>query len=113
MIFKHELPILYSKTLREQSLDSSISKKQSSVLKQQRSDKLDSILRSSCNPTFTKVEREKFLSQNSCKKYYDKKISSMNLLVLHPNYTNYVHLKLPEMKKEAAFLIEQAKELRR
>ena len=43
--------------------------------------------------------------------YYDKKISSMNLLVLHPNYTNYVHLKLPEMKKEAAFLIEQAKEL--
>ena len=44
-------------------------------------------------------------------KYYDKKISSMNLLVLHPNYTNYVHLKLPEMKKEAAFLIEQAKEL--
>ena len=32
-------------------------------------------------------------------KYYDKKISSMNLLVLHPNYTNYVHLKLPEMKK--------------
>ncbi len=44
-------------------------------------------------------------------KYYDKKISSMNLLVLHPNYTNYIHLKLPEMKKEAAFLIEQAKKL--
>ena len=33
-------------------------------------------------------------------KHYDKKISSMNLLILHPNYTNYVHLKLPEMKKE-------------
>ena len=44
-------------------------------------------------------------------KRYDKQISSMNLLILHPNYTNYVHLKLPEMKKEAAFLIEQAKEL--
>ncbi len=49
----------------------------------------------------------KFIIEN----YYDKKISSMNLLVLHPNYTNYVHLKLPEMKKEAAFLIEQAKVL--
>jgi hypothetical protein len=43
--------------------------------------------------------------------YYDKRISSMNLLVLHPNYNNYIHLKLPEMKKEAEFLIEQAKEL--
>jgi len=49
----------------------------------------------------------KFILEN----YYEKKISSMNLLVLHPNYSNYVHLKLPEMKKEAAFLIEQAKEL--
>ena len=44
-------------------------------------------------------------------KHYQKKISSMNLLVLHPNYDDYVHLKLPEMKKEAAFLIDQAKEL--
>ena len=43
--------------------------------------------------------------------YYDKKISSMNLLVLHPNYSDYVHVKLPEMKKEAEFLISQAKEL--
>ena len=43
--------------------------------------------------------------------YYDKKISSMNLLVLHPNYPDYVHVKLPEMKKEAEFLIEQAKQL--
>ena len=47
----------------------------------------------------------KFILEN----YYDKTISSMNLLILHPNYNNYVHLKLPEMKKEAAFLIEQAK----
>ena len=35
----------------------------------------------------------------------------MNLLVLHPNYSDYVHVKLPEMKKEAEFLISQAKEL--
>ena len=73
MIFKDELPILYNKNLREKSLNTSINEKQSSVLKQQRSDKLDSILRSSCNQTFSKVERDKYLSQNSCKKYYDKK----------------------------------------
>jgi hypothetical protein len=35
----------------------------------------------------------------------------MNLLVLHPNYDDFVHLKLPDMKKEAEFLIHQAKEL--
>ena len=49
----------------------------------------------------------KFILEN----YYDKKISSMNLLVLHPNYYDFLHLKLPEMKKEAEFLINQAKEL--
>ena len=49
----------------------------------------------------------KFILEN----YYDKEISSMNLLVLHPNYTNYVHVKLPEMKKEAEFLIDKAKEI--
>jgi hypothetical protein len=73
IIFKHDLPTLYNKNLREKSLDTSLTEKQSRVLKQQRSDKLDSILRSSCNPTFSKVEREQYLLQNSCKKYYDKK----------------------------------------
>ena len=43
--------------------------------------------------------------------HYKKKISSMNLLVLHPNYNDFIHLKLPDMKKEAEFLINQAKEL--
>ena len=43
--------------------------------------------------------------------HYQKKISSMNLLVLHPNYDDFVQLKLPDMKKEAEFLIHQAKEL--
>lgn len=82
MIFKHELPKLYNKNLREKSLDVSLPKKQSDILKQQRSDKLDSILRSICNPTFSKVEREEYLSQNSCKKYYDKK----NKLDKNKNY---------------------------
>ena len=44
-------------------------------------------------------------------KHYEKKISSMNLLVLHPDYNDFIHLKLPDMEKEAEFLIHQAKEL--
>ena len=35
----------------------------------------------------------------------------MNLLVLHPDYNDFIHLKLPDMEKEAEFLINQAKEL--
>ena len=35
----------------------------------------------------------------------------MNLLVLHPDYNDFIHLKLPDMKKEAEFLIDQAKAL--
>ena len=42
---------------------------------------------------------------------YGAKVSSMNLLVLHPDYKDFVHLKVPEMQKEAKYLIDQAKEL--
>ena len=40
--------------------------------------------------------------------YYDKKISSMNLLVLHPRYHTYFHLQVPEMRKETEFLVRQS-----
>ena len=44
---------------------------------------------------------------------YDAKVSSMNLLVLHPDYKDFVHLTVPDMQKEAKYLIEQAIELSR
>ena len=44
---------------------------------------------------------------------YGAKVSSMNLLVLHPDYKDFIHLPVPEMKKEAKYLIEQATELSR
>ena len=44
---------------------------------------------------------------------YGAKVSSMNLLVLHPEYKDSVHLTIPEMQKEAKYLIEQAMELSR
>jgi hypothetical protein len=37
----------------------------------------------------------------------------MNLLVLHPDYKDFVHLPVPEMQKEAKYLIDQAIELSR
>jgi len=44
---------------------------------------------------------------------YSVKVSSMNLLVLHPDYKDFIHLSVPEMQKEAKYLIDQAKELSR
>ena len=44
---------------------------------------------------------------------YGAKVSSMNLLVLHPDYKDFVHLTIPDMQKEAKYLIDQAKELSR
>ena len=42
---------------------------------------------------------------------YSLKFSSMNLLDLHPDYKDFIHLSVPEMQKEAKYLIDQAKEL--
>lgn len=44
---------------------------------------------------------------------YGAKVSSMNLLVLHPDYKDFVCLTVPDMQKEAKYLIEQAIELSR
>ena len=70
-------------------------------------DKLSHIADNSFNRYALQQNVYKFILEN----YYDKNISSMNLLVLHPDYKNYVHVKLPEMKKETEFLISKAKEL--
>jgi len=42
---------------------------------------------------------------------YGARVSSMNLLVLHPDYKDFIHLPVPEMQKEAKYLIKQAIEL--
>ena len=59
--------------------------------------------------TFNRYALQQNVYKCIIEKYYQRKISSMNLLILHPNYDDFVHLKLPEMKKEAVFLIDQAK----
>ena len=57
----------------------------------------------------------KYCLQQNLYKYileenYDKKISSMNILVLHPRYHKYFHLQLPLLKKETEFLVRKARE---
>jgi ATP-dependent exoDNAse (exonuclease V) beta subunit len=39
-------------------------------------------------------------------KYYEKKVSSMNLLILHPNYEKYHIVKIDEFKLETKYLID-------
>lgn len=73
LLFKDDLRLLYNKNLREKSMDPSLNAKESLKLKKERSNKLETILRSSCNPKFTKLEKNEFLEKNSCKKYYDRK----------------------------------------
>ncbi len=57
----------------------------------------------------------KYCLQQNLYKYileenYDKKISSMNILVLHPRHHKYFHLQLPSLKKETEFLVRKARE---
>ena len=40
---------------------------------------------------------------------YGKKISSMNLLILHPHFHTFFHLQIPELKNETKFLITAAR----
>lgn len=42
-------------------------------------------------------------------KNYNKKISSMNLLIIHPNYINFHVVQVEEMKKETEYLITNSK----
>ncbi len=56
----------------------------------------------------------KYVLQQNIYKYilekrYNKKITSMNLLILHPDYENYHHVKLPELHDEVAYIFENAK----
>jgi ATP-dependent exoDNAse (exonuclease V) beta subunit len=58
--------------------------------------------------SFNKYALQQNLYKHILEEYYGKKISSMNLLVLHPNYHTFFHVPIPEMKKETDFLINQS-----
>jgi ATP-dependent exoDNAse (exonuclease V) beta subunit len=45
-------------------------------------------------------------------KHYNKKISSMNLLILHPSFDTYHHIKLPDLTEEVKYIFENSKHYR-
>ena len=60
------------------------------------------------------TDYNKYTLQQNIYKYileknYDKKISSMNLLILHPNYLTFHIVQLNEMKDETEYLIQKSK----
>ena len=69
-------------------------------------DELDNIT----NNSFNKYSLQQILYKYILEENYGKKISSMNLLVLHPRYHTYFHLPIPELMKETKFLIRKARE---
>ena len=60
------------------------------------------------------TDYNKYTLQQNIYKYileknYNKKISSMNLLILHPNYLTFHIVQLNEMKDETEYLIQKSK----
>ena len=58
--------------------------------------------------SFNKYALQQNLYKYILEKYYGKKISSMNLLILHPRYHSFFHLKIPDLKKETEFLVRKS-----
>ena len=70
-------------------------------------DELNDLSNNSYNKYCLQLNLYKYILEEN----YDKEISSMNLLVLHPKYHTFFHLKIPLLKKETDFLIRKARAL--
>ena len=70
-------------------------------------DELNDLSNNSYNKYCLQLNLYKYILEEN----YDKEISSMNLLVLHPKYHTFFHLKIPVLKKETDFLIRKARAL--
>ena len=70
-------------------------------------DELNDLSNNSYNKYCLQLNLYKYILEEN----YDKEISSMNLLILHPKYHTFFHLKIPLLKKETDFLIRKARAL--
>ena len=68
-------------------------------------DELSHIADNSYNRYSLQLNLYKYVIENN----YGKKISSMNLLILHPHFHTFFHLQIPHLKKETEFLITSAR----
>ena len=68
-------------------------------------DELSHIADNSYNRYSLQLNLYKYVIENN----YGKKISSMNLLILHPHFHTFFHLQIPKLEKETEFLIAAAR----
>ena len=68
-------------------------------------DELSHIADNSYNRYSLQLNLYKYVIENN----YGKKISSMNLLILHPYFHTFFHLQIPKLEKETEFLITAAR----
>ena len=68
-------------------------------------DELSHIADNSYNRYSLQLNLYKYIIESN----YGKKISSMNLLILHPHFHNFFHLQIPDLEKETKFLITAAR----
>ena len=68
-------------------------------------DELSHIADNSYNRYSLQLNLYKYVIENN----YGKKISSMNLLILHPHFHTFFHLQIPKLEKETEFLISAAR----
>ncbi len=68
-------------------------------------DELSHIADNSYNRYSLQLNLYKYVIENN----YGKKISSMNLLILHPYFHTFFHLQIPKLEKETEFLISAAR----
>ncbi len=68
-------------------------------------DELSHIADNSYNRYSLQLNLYKYVIENN----YGKKISSMNLLILHPHFHTFFHLQIPKLEKETEFLITAAR----
>ena len=68
-------------------------------------DELSHIADNSYNRYSLQLNLYKYIIESN----YGKKISSMNLLILHPHFHTFFHLQIPDLEKETKFLITAAR----
>lgn len=68
-------------------------------------DELSHIADNSYNRYSLQLNLYKYIIESN----YGKKISSMNLLILHPHFHTFFHLQIPDLAKETKFLITAAR----
>jgi hypothetical protein len=59
--------------------------------------------------SFNKYALQQNIYKHILEKRYGKKITSMNLLIMHPNFETYHIVKLPDMNKEVKYILEASK----